>query len=885
MARENAFLDSAVAARRRICSCFRVVKGFPFGTAGGQSTILRIIVPGALIFCVTLLAYLPAVRGGFLWDDNAHVTRAELQSVDGLRRIWFEVTATQQYYPLLHTAFWVEHRLWGDAVVGYHLVNLLLHAAAACLVVAIMKRLALPGAWLAGFIFALHPVCVESVAWISEQKNTLSTVFYLASAFVYLGFDRDRRRSRYWWALGLFGLALLTKTVTATLPAALLVIFWWRRGRLTWNRDMRPLLPWLVLGVSGGLFTAWVERTIGGANLSLSGFERGLLAGRVIWFYLGKLAWPTDLMFIYPRWNVDAAAAWQYVFPLGVLALVLGLAGLAWKGRGPLARAAAAGLAGFLIFAGTLFPALGFFSVYPFIYSYVADHFQYLASVGLIVPLAAGLTLAARPLLDSRAPATRQLVPAGAGLLLATLGVLTWRQSSVYRNAETLYLTTLARNPACWMAHNNLGVTWSHMPGRLNDAIAQFKEALRLNPDDAEAHNNLGSAWLQMPGRLNDAIAQFKEAVRLQPNFAEAHNNLGDAWSKIPGGLDDAIFQYQEALRLQPNYAAAHNNLGSVWSEIPGRLNDAIAQYQAALRLQPDLAAAHFNLGNAWSEMPGRLNDAIAQYEAALRLQPDYAEAHNNLGLALSQVPGRLNDAIAQYEAALRLQPDFARAHNNLGLALSQLPGRLNDAIAQFEEVLRLQPNYAEAHNNLGLAWAQVPGRLNDAIAQFEAALRLQPDYAAAHNNLGLTWAELPDRLNDAIAEYKEALRLKPDFPGAHYNLGNAWSELPERLNDAIAQYEEALRLQPDYAEAHYNLGLAWSQVPGRLNDAITQFEAALRLMPDFAPGWHNLGVSLIHFGNLPAAAAAFREEVRLSPNDPAARQALAAALQQAGER
>jgi Tfp pilus assembly protein PilF len=540
-----------------------VVKGFPSGTAGSQSNHVRTIIPGALIFCVTLLAYLPAVRGGFLWDDNAHVTKADLQSVDGLRRIWFEVGATQQYYPLLHTAFWVEHRLWGDAVVGYHLVNLLLHAAAACLVVAIMRRLALPGAWLAGFIFALHPVCVESVAWISEQKNTLSTVFYLASAFIYLGFDRDRQRSQYWWALGLFGLALLTKTVTATLPAALLVIFWWQRGRLNWSRDVRPLLPWLVLGVIGGLFTAWVERTIGGANLALTGLERCLLAGRVIWFYLGKLAWPANLMFIYPRWTVDAAAGWQYRFPFGVLAVVLGLTGLAWRGRGPLARTAAAGLAGFLIFAGTLFPALGFFSVYPFIYSYVADHFQYLASVGLIVPLAAGLTLAARPLLDNRASATRQLVPMGAGVLLATLGMLTWRQSSVYRDAETLYLTTLARNPNCWMAHNNLGVTWSHMPGRLNDAIAQYQEALRLQPGLAEAHNNLGDAWSKMPGRLNDAIAQYQEALRLKPNFAGPHNSLGVLWSEMPGRLNDAIAEFEEALRLQPNLAAAHFNLGN----------------------------------------------------------------------------------------------------------------------------------------------------------------------------------------------------------------------------------------------------------------------------------------------------------------------------------
>ena len=328
-------------------------------------------------------------------------------------------------------------------------------------------------------------------------------------------------------------------------------------------------------------------------------------------------------------------------------------------------------------------------------------------------------------------------------------------------------------------------------------------------------------------------------------------------------------------------YAAQRCQLGNVFYS-SGRIPEAIALYERAVRIKPAYVDAHYNLGVAWSKMPGRLKDAIAQYEEALRLKPDYVEAHNNLGLAWSQMPGRLKDAIAQYEAALRLKPDSAEAHNNLGNAWSQMPGRLKDAIAQYEAALRLKPDSAEAHNNLGLAWSQTPGRLKDAIAQYEAALRLQPDYAEAHNNLGVAWSQMPGRLNDAIARFEEALRLKPDYAEAHYNLGNAWSQMPGRLKDAAAQYEAALRLKPDYAEAHHNLGLAWSQMPGRLKDAIAQYEAALRLKPDFAPGWHNLGVSWFHLGNLPAAAAAFREELRLSPNDPAARQALAAALRPA---
>ncbi len=297
--------------------------------------------------------------------------------------------ATQQYYPLLHSAFWLEHFMWGEAVVGYHLTNIVLHALSACLVVMVMRRLSLPGAWLAGLVFALHPVNVESVAWISEQKNTLSGVFCLASLLIYLHFDEDRQKSKYLLATGLFVLALLSKTVTATLPAVLLVIFWWRRGRLEWKRDVLPLLPWFALGICAGLFTSRVERTFGGASgtdFLLTPAQRLLIAGRAICFYAGKLFWPANLTFFYPQWKIDAAVWWQWLFPAGVLALGLGLVLASRRYRGP--------LAGFLIFAGTLFPVLGFLNVYPFRYSYVADHFQYLACLGIIVPLISVLPLA-----------------------------------------------------------------------------------------------------------------------------------------------------------------------------------------------------------------------------------------------------------------------------------------------------------------------------------------------------------------------------------------------------------------------------------------------------------------------------------------------------------
>jgi protein O-mannosyl-transferase len=677
-------------------------------------------VPWVMIFCATLAAYFPALRGGLLWDDSSHLTQPALQSLHGLWRIWFEVGATQQYYPLLHSAFWLEHRIWGDAVAGYHLTNVALHALSACLIVMIMKRLSLPGAWFAGFVFALHPVHVESVAWISEQKSTLSGAFYLGSLLTYLHFDRDRRKSKYLLATGLFVLALLSKTVTATLPAVLLLIFWWRRGRLEWKRDVQPLLPWFALGISAGLFTSWVERTLvgaRGADFLLTPMQRVLIAGRAICFYSGKLLWPTNLMFFYPHWKIDPAVSWQWLFPAGVLALGMGLVFVARRFRGP--------LAGSLIFSGTLFPVLGFLNVYPFRYSYVADHFQYLASLGIIVPVTAALVGAIQRISSRRAVAI-----ACCCMLILLLGVLTWRQSRMYRDVETLYRQSLARNPDSWLAHYNLGVLVAEMPGRLPDAIAEYQAALRIKPDYAEAHVNLGNALSQTPGRLFDAIAQYQAALRIKPDYAEAHNDLGVALSFTPGRLPDAIAEYQAALRINPDDAEAHVNLGNILSQTPGRQSEAIAEYQAALRINPGNAEAHYNLGNLLARTAGRLQDAIAEYQAALRINPDYAKAHYNLGIVLAVMPGRIPDAIAEYQAALRINPDDAEAHNEMGIVLAEIPGRLLDAIAEYQAALRINPDYAEAYVNLGNCLSQIPGRQPEAIAEYQAALRIRPEYA-----------------------------------------------------------------------------------------------------------------------------------------------------------
>src|SRR5882724_6103895 len=314
-----------------------------------------------ILAVVTILAYQPAWQGGLLWDDDNCTTPPELRSLDGLRRIWFVPRTIAQYYPLLFSSYWLQQRLWGDSPSGYHLVNLLLHIGCVVLVLRILRFLRIPGAELATIIFALHPVNVETVAWISERKNTLSGVFGLAATLWYLKFDESRSGRSYALALGLFLLGLLSKTAIVTLPLALLAIFWWKRGAISWRRDVVPLIPFFFLSAAAGLMTRWVEYgNIGyrARMLDLSLLDRCLIAGRAFWFQLGKVLWPSNLMFIYPRWEINAAVPWQYIFPLAVLVLL----GILWSLR----RWSRTPLAGVLVYLVLLLPSMGLATIYFF---------------------------------------------------------------------------------------------------------------------------------------------------------------------------------------------------------------------------------------------------------------------------------------------------------------------------------------------------------------------------------------------------------------------------------------------------------------------------------------------------------------------------------------
>ncbi len=606
-----------------------------------------------LLVGLTFLAYMPALQCGYIWDDDDHLTaNPAMTAPHGLKMIWSSL-AVSRYYPLTLTTFWFQRRLWGLHPMPYHLVNVLLHAANGVLVFFILRRLRIRAAWLAAMVWALHPVNVESVAWITELKNTQSGFFFFLSVLCFLQFDAGARRRWYGLAL-LCGLAaLLSKPSTVVLPLALLLCVWWERG--SWRRmDILRTAPFfmLALGMSG--LTVVEQRGhiqgTGTAEWNLGMAERFVMAGKAVWFYTSKTLWPARLTFVYPHWNLDAGLFWSW---LPLAGLVVG-GGLLWGWRRQ--SWARAGLFGGGFFVLALLPVLGFFDVYYFRFSYVADHFQYLACIGLI-SLAMGTVTA---ICERAGQRGREGGTVAAASLLLVLGALTWHQAGIYQNWETIWRDTLAKNPQCWMAHNNLGNAFFH-EGNISDAIGQYEQALRLRPEYPDALNNLGNALVQA-GRIEEAIARYEQALRIRPDLPQAHYNLAIALEQV-GKTGEAIAHFEQALRINPDYADAHLNLGNTL-EGAGRSGEAVAHFEQALRIKPDYIEAHFNLGNLFLK-EGKLSDAIGQYEQALRIKPDLPQAHYGLAIALEQA-GRIDEAIAHYVQTLRFNPNYAPAQNAL---------------------------------------------------------------------------------------------------------------------------------------------------------------------------------------------------------------------------
>jgi tetratricopeptide (TPR) repeat protein len=627
---------------------------------------------------LTAITYIPALRNGFIWDDDDHfVQNPAMIRPDGLRRIWSSL-AISRYYPLTLTTFWAERKLWGLNPVPYHAVNVAVHALNAVLVFCILKQLGVRGAWGAAALWAIHPVNVESVAWATELKNIQSGLFFFLSFLCFLQFERRSEFSganrslaprhsgvpqsefghaRRWYALSLvsFAAALLSKPSTVVLPLLLLLLAWWQRGRVQ-LRDVLRSAPFFVLATAMSLLTiieqrGHIERAPHDWSLNLS--ERFVIAAKALWFYAAKLLLPVNLSFIYPRWN-NSPETLMNLLPLlsGAIA-----AALLWRFRNTVwGRATLFGIGYFVV---ALLPILGLLDIYFFRYSFVADHFQYLASIGPLSLLTAGVAVLS-PLLMRR-----MMVVLCMGVLVTS----SWKRLEVFRSNETLWTDTVARNPHSAMAHNNLGMIFDSA-GDHAQAVEQYRRALAIQPDHLEAQLNLGSTLTDLAQYL-EAEQHLKTALEIKPDFAKAHYALGKLYVRL-NRLEVAKQQYALAIRSEPGMAAAHYDLGCLWQQ-QGQRERAIACYENALLIRPDLVEAHYNLANMLS-VEGRLQESIGHYQLALKFAPSFGSAQYHLGLQLMELR-RFREAIEHFQQAVLLMPSLPDCYVQLAAAYAESGG------------------------------------------------------------------------------------------------------------------------------------------------------------------------------------------------------------------
>lgn len=603
----------------------------------GRLRCLQWVSAAGLIVAV-VVSYLPAMDGGFVWDDNSYVIQDDrLETLAGLGRIWTQVVGDEylhQFYPMTTTGFWVQHKLWGKNATGYHVVNVLLHAANALLLWRLLQMLQLPGAWFCAAIFAVHPVQVMSVAWISELKNVLSMLFYLSSLLAlvrFLGLDspkllhRDHGRLQWGWyvlGLGLFFCALLSKTATGMLPVAVLLLLWWKCDRLS-GRDLVGLVPFAVLAIVFVCSTVLIELKYGTANKAAydhTVVEKFLIAGRAMWFYVGKLVWPDALTVIYPRWQIDSSALSQYVAPIGVL-LVISLLWVLRRriGKGPLVAV------GFFIVAvaPVSFVQVGFMRL-----SYVSDHWQYWSSIGLIT-----LAVSIATVLPRCGGMERWISWLAVGIVLVSFSRLTYQQSKIYESPQVFWSDTIKKNPGADVAYNNLGMALESQ-GLFAEATKHFYHAVELKPDDVQLNNHLANVLVKQ-GRWQEARRYFDVALKINPNDADTYYNIGVLLT-AQGRLHEAIRFYSRSIELDPNPVDALNNLGNLLASA-GEPGTAIEQFRRALKINPNDIRINFNLGITLAEQ-GHFDQAIHYFRRSLEIDPGLTEAQSYLDRALREL-------------------------------------------------------------------------------------------------------------------------------------------------------------------------------------------------------------------------------------------------------
>lgn len=645
-----------------------MTKGETTGSGSGDRWKLLLAVAGLIV--LTFAVHWPAVHGGFIWDDDDHLTaNPAVAAAGGLRQIWSSL-AVSRYYPLTLTTFWCEHQLWGLRPMPYHVVNIALHALSAVLLFFLLRGWRVPGAFVTAALWAVHPVTVESVVWVTEMKNTQSGVFFFLSLLCCAAYWRQRRTGWYLLALLCFAAALASKPSTVTLPVVLLLMAWWQRGRVE-RRDVLETLPFFGLAAVMSLMTvAEQQRHIEGIGheWTLTLAERLQLAGRNLWFYTGKIVWPRELMFVYPRWNV-AGIGW---LPLaGAVAVAVGLWMMRRRGW---ARATLVGLG---CYVALLLPVLGLIDVYYFRFSFVADHFQYLASAALIALLVAGVTERVR---ERRA----QLVLAA--VAVAAFGKASWAYCPAFHDEETLWRDTLSKDPESFMPQNNLG-SLLFTRGRYEEAAAHLETSIRLQPRVWQVHLALANTLAKL-GKLDEAAARYRVALALRPRLSEAQYNLGVVQTDL-GQRDEAVDDFRAAIAIRPGFADAYRKLAVLLMD-----RDEFAEGVRTLRygLLANPADAGLAGELAWS-LATCPDPASRNGFEAVQLAETICRGSNG------RQPDSLDTLAAAYAEAGCFDDAVATARQALALAQqdhdTELAAPIASRLAQYE---RREPSRWEAH-------------------------------------------------------------------------------------------------------------------------------------------------------------------------------------------
>ncbi|MXW01656.1 MAG: tetratricopeptide repeat protein [Holophagales bacterium] len=718
------------------------------------------IAAAALVLMVGI-SFVPAYQAGFVWDDTIFAEQPFIREAAGLKSIWFSPRDIEQeghYWPVTYTSFWLEHKLWGFEPLGYHVVNVLLHAVNVLLVWWLLRRFAVPGAWVVAAVFAVHPLHVESVAWTIERKDVLSGLFYLTSFLAYVRFTDNGRPERYLLALGLFAAGLLSKTVVVTLPAALLIWHWWQRGRIS-RPDLLRTAPFFAVGLLIAAADTAFYRTREALALDYSFVERILIAGRALWFYAGKLAWPDDLAVIYPLWEIRSSDVVGWLCVAGAVAVPVVL----WRGRDRWGRSPLACVA---FYAATLSPALGLIDYGYMQFSLVADRFQYLAGIGLLTLVVAALVRAA-----GRLPAaglkTGKILLATA---LVLLGGLTWRHAANFRDDATLFSHIVSLNPEARDAHLNLSEALIESD-RFEESLEASRIAVGQRPDSPGAHSNLGLALMAFD-RFEEAEAAFGRTLEIDPRDRNGHQNLGELM-KRQGRYDEAVEQYRRALEIDPDFALGWAGLADAHF-LAGRHEEAAETARKSLAIDPDSPntaalqslldrAATATIHSRAERLRGqqRPGEALALYREALDLDSRFAPAIAGMGVAFFELE-RYEEAIETMERALVLVPELPEAsslHRLTGRALQEL-GRLEEAAEQFVRTLELDPRDTEALDRLAFLRFNA-GRYEEALEYYRALVYVNPTDATAHSNLGVALLNL-ERHADAVRSLERSLELDP---------------------------------------------------------------------------------------------------------------------------